>query len=127
MKIRTFMVMENLEVDEKDSRKFTVTNMLGGIVPKSLPAKESVVLLLTFDEVEDRPKDLEVLLLDPKDKPVSRWDKEMEPNRTVVGVVMAATYNIEGIHHIKISYNGIFLGKFPFNVSIKKGGGQNGG
>lgn len=117
MKIRTFVTCENLDVNAEE-KITSLKRMVAGLTVPKFPHKESIVLVMVFDDVEERPKKLEIVLLGPKDKAEANWTYEMEPKQNTMAMRLAMEFQEVGKHHLKLSYDtNEFLGKYPFYIA----------
>lgn len=116
MKIRTFLTCEEVSV-ETETKKVTITNMYGGLYPETFPFKKDVVVILTFDEVEKKEKKLDIALFSKNDKPLQEWSKSLrELQNGVTAKLNEAIFEEPGLYHLKISYDGHFLGKYGLRI-----------
>lgn len=115
MKIRTFLTCEDVDVDLEKSI-LSVKKMMQGLAVKELPTEESIVILLTLDEVPNRKHNMLVVLMNNKDRPISKWERELEPERNAIALRLKCTFTDPGQYYIKITSDGEFLGKYPFYI-----------
>jgi hypothetical protein len=67
MKIRSFITCESFSFDE-NTNEFKFKNILMALKAKEFPYKDSLLLVLIFDELVDKPKKINVALLNNKEK-----------------------------------------------------------
>lgn len=119
MKIRTFFTCADIDIE---GNKLIVKKMFHGLAVKELPTKESLVIVMTFDEVEIKEKELKIVLFSPKDKLLKSWRIKLKEKQNACSIHLRdIEFSESGTHFLKISYdNGEFLGKYPLNIILKK-------
>lgn len=120
MKIRTFLTCEDIDIGNNNN-DLIIKKMMNGIYVKQLPVKESIVIILTLDEMGSNPTELKVVMLSPKEKFISEWSKTLEPGNNSMAFRLKSEFLESGKHYIKITEGENFLGKFPFYIRIKEG------
>lgn len=124
MKIRTFIICESFSYDE-NTNEFKFKNMMLAIKTKNgFPHKDSLLVVLIFDDVEDKPKKLDLVLLNPKDKAVMTWNYTLSNKQNSIAIKLEPEFIESGTYHFKISYdhaNDGFLGRYPLYVYEDKG------
>jgi hypothetical protein len=120
MKIRTFLTCEDIDIGDNNN-DVIIKKMMNGIYVKQLPVKESIVIILTLDEMGSNPSELKVVMLSPKEKFISEWSKTLEPGKNSMAFRLKSEFLESGKHYIKITEGENFLGKFPFYIRIKEG------
>lgn len=113
MKIRTFLTCEDIDIGNNNN-DLIIKKMMNGIYVKQLPVKESIVIILTLDEMGSNPTELKVVMLSPKEKFISEWSKTLEPGNNSMAFRLKSEFLESGKHYIKITEGENFLGKFPF-------------
>jgi hypothetical protein len=123
MKIRTFITCSDIDVD-KNTGDLIVKDMFYSLASKKFPYEDIIVIVLTFDEVEEKPKKLEMALLDGRDKPALDFKaRDLAPLCNAVVFKLKIKIPKPDKYSIKLSYDGTFLGKYPLN--IKQIGDEN--
>jgi hypothetical protein len=122
MKLRTFVTCEDIDVN-RDDKSIIIKNMFAKLYNSSFPYSESIVLILTFDEVEEVDKILEFALLNSKGKLVSSWKREIKKKQNSIATKLKVDFPTPDKYSLKVSYNNEFLGKFPLSVIKGEGGG----
>ncbi|MDU0331958.1 hypothetical protein ACTNDP_16225 [Paenibacillus barengoltzii] len=119
MKIRTFLTCEDIDIPKEDSGgTIIIKNMMSGIRVRKLPSKESIIVLITLDEPSSHEVELHVAMLNSKDKFLSEWKKKLPPQRDAFAFRLTTDFHQSGKHFIKVTADGDFLGKYPFEILL---------
>ncbi|AWP28692.1 hypothetical protein [Paenibacillus sp. Cedars] len=119
MKIRTFLVCEDVDFNSDDST-IVIKKMMRGILTKKFPAKETVSFLLTFEDTPQKDGELIISILSNKGKPVIKYKFDLLRSQDAITADMDITFPEPGEYKLKITYGDEFLGKYRFPV-IKDG------
>lgn len=120
MKIRTFLVCEDIDLDPNDESVITVKKMMRGIKSKHFPVEESIIILLTTEDKTKKPGELKFTFLDYKGKAISEHTTNVEIGEDAFVIPLNLNLPEPGEYSIKISYAGDHIGKYRFPTSLLK-------
>ena len=120
MKIRTFLVCEDIDLDPNDESVVIVKKMMRGIKSKQFPAEESIIILLTTEEKTKKPGELKFTFLDHKGKAISEHTADIEIGEDAFVIPLNLSLPEPGEYNIKITYAGDYIGKYRFPTFLLK-------
>jgi hypothetical protein len=120
MKMRTFLMCESLTLSN-EGNTLEINKMLLALRSNSFPHEDNIAFVMVFDDVEQKPKEIEIVLLNSKDKALSTWKFKLGAKQNSCSIKVKPKFPDPGTYYFKISYDGSeFLGKYPFQL-IKGG------
>lgn len=115
MKIRTFLVCEDIDILKPG--EILIKSMMAGLGVSSIPANEKIVVLLTFDEVDGKEKVLKVSIRDRRNKTVHTSSFKLNPDINATALELNVSFPDFDDYIIRFDIDDKFAGKYPFFIN----------